>query len=58
MRNRRRADGGSAAFSKLFGPGRHTIRIDIEGSISNPVEIDIPPAKEAATAPRRVDVGE
>ena len=33
--------GGPATFSQLLGPGRHTIRVDIDGVVSNPVEIEI-----------------
>jgi len=35
------ASGGPARFSQLLGPGRHTIRVDIEGAISNPIEIEV-----------------
>ncbi len=35
--------GGPAKFSELLGPGRHTIRVDIDGVISNPVKIEIVP---------------
>ncbi len=42
------APGGSAVFSKLFRPGHHTIRVNIAGSISNPVEIEIQPAAQPA----------
>ncbi len=37
------APGGPPRFSQLFGPGRHTIRVDIDGVVSNPVEIEILP---------------
>ena len=39
---------GGRPFSQLFGPGRHTIRVDIDGVISNAVEVDILPPKEEA----------
>ncbi len=29
--------GGTPPFSKLLGPGRHTIRVEIDGAITNPV---------------------
>ena len=35
------ARAGPATFSQLLGPGRHTIRVDIDGVVSNPVTIDI-----------------
>jgi len=32
---------GLVAFSKLLDPGRHTIRVDIDGVVSNPVKIEV-----------------
>jgi len=51
------APSGPATFSKLLGSGRHTIRVDVDGVVSNPVEIEIVPnesAAERATGLRRL----
>jgi beta-lactamase regulating signal transducer with metallopeptidase domain len=40
-----------APFAKLLGPGRHTIRVNIDGVISNPVKIEISPPKPKPKTP-------
>ncbi len=42
------APAGQMELSKLLGPGKHTLRVDIDGAVSNPVEIEALPAEEAA----------
>ncbi len=44
------APAGPAAFSQLLGPGRHTIRVNIDGVVSNPVTIEVVPEEPAGAA--------